>query len=108
MPSSTTEILSRVSLAISSEHNQAEQISVDLHPQEGADVSDLGGSSGQSWVIHGRRSRDDLGRVKLVGVDLARGKGVARESDGRSTCCGGGASSASGDGTRGRRSGEHA
>jgi hypothetical protein len=57
MPSSTTSlILARVSLTFSSEQNEAYQVRIVLHPQEGADISHLGGSSSQSWVTDSRRS----------------------------------------------------
>jgi hypothetical protein len=80
---------------------------INLHPQESSDVGNLKGRSRQCSVGHLSSSRNDLGRVELVGVDGAGREGVAREGNGSGTCCGSGASS---DGTvlSGRRERESA
>lgn len=109
MVSSTMLILSRVSLHLSVFVLHV-RLSCNLHPHEGSDLRDLGGSSSQSRVSNGRSSRDDLRGVELVGVDLARCEGVAGESDRSSTCCSCASNGTSSDWTllNGRGSGEHA
>jgi hypothetical protein len=103
--SSMTEIRARVSLSGISQRHETLLLRY-LHPQEGTNISDLGGRSSQRAVRDGRNSGVDLLLVLLVGVDGAR-EGVSRKSDGSSTRR---SRSASSDGTvlDGRREGERA